>query len=209
MNNLNQTIRRTQQYWFEDGLVELLMGLLFMVLSILFWWQVSSDSKYAPLVGGIAMPFIITLGAILMGVTLRWLKQRFVYPRTGYITYAKPTNKQRSMSLLVGAVIGAVMAVLIIQLDLANLGTALIGVAVGFGLFMLGNRVGLMRFHLLAVWSVVVGVTISYLQVDESMASTYALGFIGLGLLVSGVLVFWRYWHNSKPGNDEPMEALS
>ena len=209
MNDLNKTIRRTQQYWFEDGLVELLLGLLFLVLSGLFWWQVVTDSEYGALIGGIAMPFIIILGAILLGVTLRWLKQRLVYPRTGYVTYAKPTNKQRGLSGLLGLIIGAAMAVTITQLELAEMATAFIGVGVGFALFMLGNRVGLLRFHLLAVWVVAVGVVIAFLVVDENVASTYALGLIGLGLMFSGAIGFWRYWQNSEPGNDEPMEALS
>lgn len=209
MNDLNKTIRRTQQYWFEDGLVELLLGLLFLLLSGLFWWQVTSDSEYAPLVGGIAMPFIITLGAILMGVSLRWLKQWLVYPRTGYVTYAKPTNKQRGLSALLGLVIGAATAAAIVQLELAELTTAFIGAGMGFALFMLGNRAGLMRFHLLAVWAVAVGIVIAFLGVNENVASTYALGLIGLGLMVSGTVGFWHYWQNSEPGNDEPMEALS
>lgn len=209
MNDLNKTIRRTQQYWFEDGLVELLLGLLIVVLSGLFWWQVSSNSKYAPLVGGVAMPFIIVLGALLLGVTLRWLKQRLVYPRTGYVTYVKPTRKRRGMSALLGLVIGAVMAVAVIQLEMADLATAFMGAGVGFALFMLGIRVGLMRFYVLAVWAVAVGVTIAFLRLDESLATTYALGLIGLGMMVSGGFAFWRYWQNSEPGSDEPVEVLS
>ena len=209
MNDLNKTIRRTQQYWFEDGLIELLLGLLIVVLSALFWWQVSNSSKYAPLVGGVAMPFIIVLGALLLGVTLRWLKQRLVYPRTGYVTYVKPTRKRRGLSALLGLVIGAVMAAAVIQLELADLATAFMGAGVGFALFMLGIRVGLMRFYVLAVWAVAVGVTIAFLRLDESLATTYALGLIGLGMMVSGGLAFWRYWQNSEPGSDEPVEVLS
>ena len=209
MNDLNKTIRRTQQYWFEDGLVELLLGLLFLVLSGLFWWQVVTDSEYGALIGGIAMPFIIILGAILLGVTLRWLKQRLVYPRTGYVTYAKPTNKQRGMSALLGLVFGAAMAIAVTQLELAELAPAFIGAGIGFALFMLGNRVGLLRFHLLAIWDVAVGIIIAFWGLAENVASTYALGLVGLSLVVSGGFAFWRYWQNSEPGNDEPMEALS
>lgn len=209
MNDLNKTIRRTQQYWFEDGLVELLLGLLLLVLSGLFWWQVVTDSEIGALVGGIAMPLIIMFGAILMGVTLRWLKQRLVYPRTGYVTYAKPTNKQRGLSAVLGFVIGGAMALTITQLELAELTPAFIGAGLGFALFLLGNRVGLMRFHLLALWAVASGIVIAFLDVAETVASTFALGAIGLGLVTSGGFAFWRYWRNSEPGSDEPMEALS
>ena len=209
MKELNKTIRRSQQYWFEDGLVELLIGLLFMVLSWLFWWQTTSDSEYAPLIGGLAMPIIIILGSILVGVTLRWLKQRFVYPRTGYVTYVKPTNKQRGLSALLGLLIGAALAMAITRLALAELTTAFIGAGIAVGFFMIGNRVGLMRFHLLAVWSVAVGVAISFLGIDDSLANVLVLGLIGLSLVVSGGFGFWRYWQNSEPGNDEPAEAWS
>jgi len=209
VNDLNKTIRRSQQYWFDDGLVELLMGLLFVLLSSLFWWQATTNSQYSALIGGIVMPLIIILGAILMGVTLRWLKQRFVYPRTGYVTYAKPTNKQRGMSALLGLMIGAVMAVAVTQLALEALTTAFIGAGVAIGLFMMGNRMGLMRFYVLAVWSIAAGVIISFLDVDSSLASTLILGLIGLGLAVSGGFSFWHYWQNSEPGNDEPAEVMS
>lgn len=209
MNDLNKTIRRSQQYWFEDGLMELLLGLLFVVLSGLFLWQSTTNSPYAALIGGLAMPVIIIAGAILMGIALRWLKERFVYPRTGYVTYAKPTNKQRGLSALLGLVIGAAMAIVITQLELAELTTAFIGAGMGVALFMLGNRAGLLRFHLLAVWAVAVGVIIAFLDVAETVASTYALGLIGLSLVVSGGFAFWRYWQNSEPDSDEPMEALS
>ncbi|WP_420641878.1 hypothetical protein [Candidatus Leptofilum sp.] len=209
MKDLNKTIRRSQQYWFDDGLVELLLGLLFLVLSGLFWWQVVSDSEYAPLVGGIAMPFIIILGSILMGVALRWLKQRPVYPRTGYVTYVKPTNRQRGMSGLLGLIIGIVMAVAVTQFELAKLTAAFIGAGLGFGLFLIGNHMGVLRFHLLAIWAVASGVLITFLGVDESLAATLALGLVGLGMMLSGGFAFWRYWQNSEPGNDEPMEALS
>lgn len=209
MKDLNKTIRRSQQYWFDDGLAELLIGILFALIGLLFWWQTTANSFESAIVGAIALPVIIIVGSVLLGATLRWLKQRLVYPRTGYITYQKPTKKQRNVSWILGGLVGVLVAVTVTQLALTELTAAFIGAGIGVGLFMLGFRIGLIRFHLLAVWSVAVGVAISFWGVASALAATLALGLIGLGLIVSGGFVFWRYWQNSEPGNDEPAEALS
>jgi len=59
------------------------------------------------------------------------------------------------------------------------------------------------------MWAVAVGVLISFFSVETTFAATLALELIGLSLVVSGGFVFWRYWQNSDPGNDEPAEVLS
>ena len=208
MKDLNKTIRRSTQYWFDDGLVELLMGILFAVIGLLFWWQTTVSSFESAIVSALALPVIIIAGSLLLGAALRWLKQRLVYPRTGYITYQKPTKKQRNLSWILGGLIGVLVALTITQLDLSELTAAFIGTGIAVGLFMLGFRIGLIRFHLLAVWSVAVGVVISFLGVADTLAATLALGLIGFGLIVSGGFAFWRYWQNSEPGSEDPAEAL-
>ena len=209
VKDVNKTIRRSRQYWFDDGLAEILIGLLFALIGLLFWWQTTFISRTSILVMGLAMPVIIILGSVGVGVLLRWLKQRLVYPRTGYVTYQKPTRKQRNISWLLGAVVGISIAVAITQLALFELTAAFIGAGIGVGLFMLGFRIGLMRFHFLAVWSVAVSVAISCWGLASALAATLGQVLMSLGLEVSGGVVFWRYWQNSEPGNDEPLEALS
>ena len=209
MKDLNSTIRRSTQYWFDDGLVELLIGIYSAVIGLLFWWQTTVATFESAIASVVALPAIIIVGSLLLGTTLRWLKQRLVYPRTGYITYQKPTKKQRNLSWFLGAFVGVLVALTVTQLALTELTAVFIGAGIGIGLFMMGYRIGLIRFHLLAVWSVAVGVVISFLGVVDTVAATLALGLIGLGLIVSGGFVFWRYWQNSEPGNNEPAEALS
>jgi len=209
VSDLNKTIRRSRQYWFDDGLAEALIGILFALIGLLFWWQTTFISRTSILVMSLALPVLIILGSLGVGVLLRWLKQRLVYPRTGYVTYQKPTRKQRNFSWLLGAVVGISIAVAITQLALFDLTAVFIGTGIGIGLFMLGFRIDLMRFHFLAVWSVAVGVVISFWGVESALAATLALVLIGLGMVLSGGFVFWRYWQNSEPGNDEPAEALS
>jgi len=209
VKDLNKTIRRSQQYWFDDGLAELLIGVLFAVIGLLFWWQTSAASPIVTIGGAIALPFVIIVGVFLLGHTLRWLKQRLVYPRTGYITYQKPSKRRRNVSWLVGALVGILTAVAVTQLDLTELTAAFIGAGIGIGMFMIGLRIGLIRFHLLAVWSVAIGILISFSAVADTLAAMLALELIGLGLIVSGGFTFWRYWRNSDSGNEEPAEALS
>lgn len=210
MKDLNETIRRSRQYWFDDGLVELLIGLLFIMLGLLFWWQATFiSSRTSAIVLGLGLPLAIILGALGLGKLLRWLKQRLIYPRTGYVAYQKPSQKARNMSRLLGALVGIFVAVAVTQLDLTELTAAFVGAGIGVGLFLIGFRIGLIRFHLLAVWSVAVGVAISLMGVVNTLAATLALELVGLGLVVSGGFVLWRYWQNSEPGNDEPAEALS
>ena len=178
-------------------------------MGLLFWWTTFIVSRASAIIVGIGLPLAIILSALGLGWSLRWLKKHLIYPRTGYVTYQKPTRKQRNLSWLVGALVGIFMGISVTQLELAELTAAFIGAGIGIGLFMIGYRIGLMRFHLLAVWSVAVGVVISFVGVADTLAATLALTLVGLGLVVSGGFSFWRYWQNSEPGNDEPVEALS
>lgn len=212
MKDLNKTIRRSQQYWFDDGLVELLIGLLFIILGLLFWWQITFiSSRSSAIMFAIGFPLAIIMGALGLGWMLRWLKQRLVYPRTGYVTYQKPTRKRRHLSLLIGILVGLSvgLAVMVTQSTFTELTAVFIGAGVGVGLFMIGYSIGLLRFHLLAIWSVAVGVVVSFVGVADTLAVLLALTLVGGGLVLSGGFTFWRYWQNSEPGNDAPVEALS
>ena len=46
-NNLDQTIKRTRQYWYVDGLAEIAFGGLCLLLGLYFFARAASPSRSA------------------------------------------------------------------------------------------------------------------------------------------------------------------
>lgn len=209
MNNLDKITLRSKQYWFDDGLVELLVGGLFAILAGFFWWQMATNA--GGLVMGIAMaiamPLIILVGAFGMGWLLRTLKERLIYPRTGYVTYARPQKNQRRRSRLLGLFFGLFFATLITQFRLEAWLPVLMGSALGLYFFVLGYRMALLRFQLLAIWSIAAGVMLVYLETAALAASALILLLVAAALIFSGTVNLLRYLANTRPSSDQPAEV--
>lgn len=79
--------RRAWNYWFVDGLPNLLAGILCILLAIVFLLLSGPPHNRSPLV----IVFVFVAFGIYFIVffrfrqTLEWLKKRITYPRTGYI----------------------------------------------------------------------------------------------------------------------------
>jgi len=83
---------RASQYWMEDGLVEILLGLL-------MFSQMGVYMAAGALPRGPLMDFVSTFGAqaLCLAITLsilggfKKLKARITFPRTGYVALPKPS----------------------------------------------------------------------------------------------------------------------
>ena len=100
---------RASQYWMEDGLVEILLGLL--TSSQMAIYMVAGALPRGPL-----MDFVSTFGAqaLCLAITLsifggfKKLKARITFPRTGYVALPKRSTKYRMSGFLIALAVGAV-----------------------------------------------------------------------------------------------------
>jgi hypothetical protein len=192
-------IRRTRRYWYEDGLAELAVGGVFLVIGLLLWAQGAvPEGSAAYTILGVAFPVVIIGGMLLVRRLVPAAKARLTYPRTGYVVYPHPSRRRRlvtaGIAIAVAAVAGA--AVLALPETPVRLLVLLQGLLLGVLLTILGQ--GLPRFFWLGGWSAILGVGLSRLATPEETASGLLYGLTGLALVVSGGLVLASYLRRNR-----------
>jgi uncharacterized protein (DUF486 family) len=205
---LNKTYLRTLQYWFDDGIVELGLGGLFLALGGYFYIQTALENSWLAdwFSGVFALLFIG--GWYLVQAFIRSLKERFTFPRTGYVAYRKDENHRMlrpAIALVTATLLGGLLAFFLIKQPLGwHLLPAASGllIAVVFGL--IGFRTALPRFYLLATASLILGGVFALSQRSNLLGLTAYCLALGLALLVSGGFILKRYLRQ----NPAPTETL-
>jgi hypothetical protein len=91
--NLNELAMRPARYWLRDGLVEIFLGLLMLVPSILFSLAARLLPKGSPLALSAPLGWLAAILALKWG--LQEMKARVVSPRGGYIALPEPGKAAR------------------------------------------------------------------------------------------------------------------
>ena len=82
---LKKIHQRSLGYWFEDGLLEIVLGGLFLLLGVTFSIEgISDPGTLARRLSGIFALLIMVFGSIAARPIIRRLKERITYPRLGY-----------------------------------------------------------------------------------------------------------------------------
>jgi hypothetical protein len=190
--------RRAMQYWFNDGLGELLIGAIFLGLGLIFYGitVLSSRSPLAYLLGLGLIPLILG-GFLFARRMLSALKERVTFPRTGYVSYLRPPRKQRY--LLPVAILAILLLANLVNAAAPNprdLSPLLDGLVLAALLLLIGQ--GLWRFFLLAGLSFLTGLGLYLLRLEGYPAHSAFYALAGLALLVSGGLTLWRYLYSTR-----------
>ncbi|HWQ46744.1 MAG TPA: hypothetical protein VN376_07745 [Longilinea sp.] len=198
MNLDYETIRkRTQQYWYVDGISELGGGAaLFLVGAFYLALELLSSSPLKAVLTGFLQPVII-LGLIFAcRYAVRKLKEKITYPRSGFVQYRERTSKRRWFVALVSGAVGALTT---IGLSLASewIRLTIIPVICGFFMslleFYIGSVIGVARFYWLAAVPLLTGIILSIVGVSDQMAIAILLGGTGLMWMISGAFVLAAY----------------
>lgn len=200
-------LQRIRQYWFSDGLVELSVGSIFIILGLYFYLQTILPSGSMIMFILQASFVLLLLGIIVLSRYLvKVLKTRLTFPRTGYVRYRQATTKQRFLSFSVSLIIASLILVMFATTPLSiQWLPAVTGLIVGIIWLISAVRVGLLRFYLQAAASAILGVALSLLSWEpfQSLAVYYAV--MGLVLIMSGGLILSRYLRTSQSiENDSP-----
>jgi hypothetical protein len=208
--NMNKTQLRTIQYWFEDGIVEITVGILLMLLAAFFYIDaIMPDSLMTSLFFGSFV--LVLLGSFYVaGKVITWLKEHITYPRTGYVSYRQKGNRKRRMmlALVIGMAVAAMLAFIVINRPFGlNIMPIATGMVIALVSGLIGFRTGLPRFYTLAAFGLVLGTSITVSGIGGSLGLAMLYAAAGLAYLCVGLLTLNHYLQmNPTPaeaGNDQ------
>lgn len=208
-DDIDKTVKRTRRYWFIDGLTEIAVGVIFLLVGLLFLVEsfAPPDSPLAH-ISALGLPVIVILGWLVASRLVGAAKARLTYPRTGYVEYRRPPTRQRVNRFVVGAAVGAGVGFVVATLALtapASLAwiPALQGLLIGAFWAYFGWHFALTRFYLLAIVSVVLGPAASLAGLGDVRGNGVYFSLMGTALIVSGAVTLLSYLRQTKaPGDD-------
>ena len=186
-NNIDKVVRRTYRYFYDDGLVEMALGLLFISVGIwLVIWSGLTSSSLSGLFLAIGLPLLIFGSALIFKRVIKKLKERITYPRTGYVAY-RQSQPDRGRWLFIGtAVLFTLLAVLLP--GTFNQMSVMVGALLGVILIYMGYRVEVRRFYLVGIIAIILGFGLAQSGIEEVLALGYLFTGAGVALLASGVI---------------------
>jgi hypothetical protein len=195
--NIQEIQKQTFRYYYEDGLVEMAVGLLFFVIG-LDTWLISITPQGSPLsiMAWILLP-ILTVGGIFgVGRYVKNLKEKFVHPRTGYIMYAAKPNRYRW--LVIGFSLALAVSVLVLPYDWLQKGSITGGTILFVIMASIGAQVGLKRMIAAGALGMAFGVLFGYLPTTDP--SSLAATFVATGIVIALIGAYaWRSYLASNP----------
>jgi hypothetical protein len=205
--DLDRASRRSYGYWYTDGLGEIAIGVMFIVLGIVIGVQDFLLPPFSAL-SAFGIPVVFILGWWFGGRFVRAAKERITYPRTGFVAYKRPANKKRRAIL--SGVGGALMAFLVVTLALTYPLTSawipmLQGVLIGLLWFFLGRKADVIRFYLLAMISLVIGFLTARFVTGENFGTGVYFAAMGVVLVISGGITLWNYLHSHQLPEQDPL----
>lgn len=196
-------LARPQRYWYVDGLAEMagggvifLIGLCYTIAGLL------PPGPARGLVLGIGQPLLVLTAAWFSQRTVRTLKERLTYPRTGYVEYRRPAGSKRwARVFLLGFVSFSVAALTaLLGRDLPDRFWPLFtGLMLALAIAYLGARIGLKRFFAVALFSLLLGGAVFYLNPPNPWSAALVFGLEGLAWTASGVLTLRQYLRDTHP----------
>jgi len=192
--------RRTERYWYQDGIWEIGFGLINALLCGFYWLVAQWEWK-----GPLAIVLMLLQMGVIISIFLvinrvvRLLKERITYPRTGYVAYRRPQTRARVKRALLSGFMAIGIAILIGAAAAArqtpNRMPLVTGIVMAGALIYLGFRFGLLRLYATAALTIALGYIISLVPLSEAYSTTAFFGGFSLLMMLSGgitLLIFIR-----------------
>lgn len=198
---VEEYVKQTYRYFYEDGLAEIAVGLLLIVVgTALFSWQYVSSSLFRAALLIVILPVLVIGGIVLVRRFVHKVKERVTYERTGYVAFreGEPTGSRLFLLL-------AVLVLLAVVFFLPEVFSRL-QFAVGYfsAVFLgyLGFRLGMRRFYGVGILTFLIATVSTLIFASEIKGTGLTLAGAGILMLLSGVLIFFRYLRqHPEPGN--------
>ena len=212
MVDIEKIEKRTVQSFYDDGLPEISLGLIFLLLGGYFFAQAAAPEGSA-LGSALTVLFILVIvsAGFLVSRILRFLKRRITYPRTGYVAFKKkePSSKRRAATMVVGGIIGAAIAALYgISPSFKTLFPAVNGLLLAVAVLLFAGKVGLVRFYILSAAAAVIGFAVTAAGVGDIKGIGLYYGLFGAALILSGLVALVAYLRKSPRADREYADAV-
>lgn len=203
--------RRTQRYWYVDGLSEIGAGCVLIVLGLLYVVvALTSNPSVRNWLLGLGQPLVVLAGFIGIRKVVSTLKERVTYPRTGYVAYRTrtPLQRRRSFWIAMGTAIGvSLLTALLTTVASAYISSdimpAITGGLVTVFVVYLGYTLGLSRFYFLGAYTFILGMLTWALSLGDVWSNAFFFAGFGLGWVASGAFTLANYLRNTKPAIEE------
>ena len=192
-DTIKETMQRTYRYLYDDGLMEIAAGLLLLASALLFLiWHYLQAQPWLSALFATGLLVVVLGGALYLRSAVAGVKERVTYPRTGYVAYREETDPAGARWLLLLATGGTAIVLLFLPATFSQMIVAE-GIVTAVMLALLGRRLALTRFYLLALLALLLSGIIAGWQRSDLLGSALFLGLTGLLLAVSGLLALRRY----------------
>ncbi len=199
--NIDEIMRRTYRYHYEDGLVEIAVGLLFACigLAILGFTQAQGNPSMA-LVTSFGLMAVTGGGVFVVRWIVTKMKARIVHTRTGVVRHNNQSAQGRWW--IVAAAAGLVLLMFVLPEKYTQMSST-IGALLTIILVFIGGQVKVSRLQVTALLPLAVGVAAAFFEIDEVVGS--ALVFVASGIVMAllGAVTFVRYLRNNPLPADE------
>jgi len=212
MVDIEKIEKRTVQSFYDDGLTEISLGLIFLLLGGYFFAQAAAPEGSA-LSSALSVLFVLVIvsAGFLVSRILRFLKRRITYPRTGYIAFKKKelSSKRRAATMIVGGIIGASFAALYgLSPSFKALFPALNGLLLAVAVLLIAGKIGLARFYILSAASAVIGLAVTAAGVGDIKGISLYYGLFGAAVTISGLATLIIYLRKSPRADRENPDAV-
>jgi hypothetical protein len=191
-DSIDKYVKKTNRYYYDDGLVEMIVGFLFTGVGTALLLVLNLDmSSFLNALLLLVITALVIGGAFLIRRMVLRLKERITYSRSGYVAFQQDESDRGRWFLLVA--VAMLFVTLIFLPETFNQIQFMVGSMLAAVLIYLGYRLNLRRFYALGIACLLIGVATTIWIDDEFMGTAVALVGCGLVLLLSGGLTFAFY----------------
>ena len=196
--NLKEIEQKAFSQSQQDGLMEFVMGICMLAMSTRLLSRV--------LIG------MFPIAVILFSPILSAMRNRFTYPRTGFVKLIedKPKDAIAGIALVTLIIIAVLAVAFILFADVRDFGLWMKWVPLWAGIMLaimfvsLAAKSPTARYYIFAVYSLVVGLILSILKFAEVETGTL-LYFLAMGAFLTpfGLVLFIRFLHRYPKPTEE------
>ncbi|MGH8319117.1 MAG: hypothetical protein ACREUL_14255 [Steroidobacteraceae bacterium] len=203
---LSEARIRTQRYWWRDGLEEITLGVISLLMG---GWSLATSKASWFWPGTLIYILLLVAFTIFVPRIKTAMRERITYPRSGYVDQGKSWRKRVRALVLAPVIVGAIWLTVRyggragLNLDRSvQWAPAVCGIAMAAVSVYVYVRQGLPRILVVGVFAIILGVAVS-IECPWRLATGLFLVGVGCAWLCSGRVTMWNYLRTAPPSADE------